>query len=51
VERRELRFRPTGEKHVFKLHLQVWDNNVLMIMGLQDYKTTGDALREYCNDL
>jgi hypothetical protein len=23
---------------------QVWENNVLMIMGLQAYKTTGDAL-------
>jgi hypothetical protein len=23
---------------------QVWENDVLMVMGLQAYKTTGDAL-------
>jgi hypothetical protein len=68
-----LRFRPPGEKPVFKLHLQVetwfwkvfrgacnrfwnillredtqvWENDVLMITGLQAYKTTGDALRRW----
>jgi hypothetical protein len=29
----------------YRKDAQVWENDVLMIMGLQAYKTTGDALK------
>ena len=36
---------------LFQEDTQVWENNVLMIMGLQAYKPTGDALIYHRKDV